>query len=440
MKKQLILIILAAAVPLVSCSDSSDTESNGPNTENEVVSPVVTTSGYEIGNKSINLFANIGEVGTESIVDHGFVWSNTIQEPIADGSSNILSLGSAAAEGEIEAEVQFILEESYFFRPYVETDVEVVYGEVQSFVLSSSWTRVADLPGDVVFLISSFSIGEKGYVFHTRDNLTMERLNSVFEYSPSTNEWKSLSDFPGDPRTTATTFVINDIGYSVMGLGNSGDRFSEVWKYDPLNDTWTQLNDFPGDPLNRSSAMVFSDRVYIVGGRLGTEVSDKTWEYDPTNDTWTERAPYPGGKFSGLSTFVVDGIGYAGMGGIGNNQSKEFYAYDPANDSWSKIADFPGDYRFYSNSFELFCNGFIIGGDGLETQVVDGVSTTATSEVWRYDPIMDSWTQMPNFDGSPRASATTFKIGNTIYFGPHGWEVTDVVPEYINDFWRFSLD
>ena len=59
--------------------------------------------------------------------------------------------------------------------------------------------------------------------------------------------------------------------------------------------------------------------------------------------------------------------------------------------------------------------GFAIGTKGYVAGGFDG--NTNYKDFWEYDPVMDSWTQKPDFGGESRAYAVGFSVGSNGYIG-----------------------
>jgi uncharacterized repeat protein (TIGR01451 family) len=78
---------------------------------------------------------------------------------------------------------------------------------------------------------------------------------------------------------------------------------------------------------------------------------------------------------------------------------------------WEQTSTFPGILRHSSGSFTLNNSGFIVGGYGINNQVL--------SDVWKYDAYNDSWTQLNDI---PVAvfGASFFVINDTAYM-TNGW-------------------
>lgn len=74
--------------------------------------------------------------------------------------------------------------------------------------------------------------------------------------------------------------------------------------------------------------------------------------------------------------------------------------------------------------------GYLLGGGATNIDIYYNL----LNDAWMYNPISNSWSQLEDFPGKPRAGATVFVIGNKAYFGtgrsnPGG---------LLNDFWEFD--
>jgi N-acetylneuraminic acid mutarotase len=103
---------------------------------------------------------------------------------------------------------------------------------------------------------------------------------------------------------------------------------------------------------------------------------------------WVQKASLPDNAIprNHPVTFSIDGIGYLTTGYIidGSQYEQDMYRYDPVVDTWTELNDFPGASRGFSY-------GIATGGKGY---MGFGVTDTAVlNDMWAYDPATDTWTQ-----------------------------------------------
>jgi len=185
---------------------------------------------------------------------------------------------------------------------------------------------------------------------------------------------------------------------------------------EPILD-WTQLSDFPGPARASATSFVVGQNAYVCLGRtaLKSGFLKDLWVFDSQatspDSVWIRKTDFPGLPRVKAIAGVIGKIAYVGMGAIGpydiNNQYNDFWAYDTEHDTWSRKKDFPGVGRN-----DLFC---AVVNNAL--YVTMGYSSIRWEyETWKYDPLTDEWTQMPDspYDASGVAG---FSLGNSFYVG-----------------------
>ena len=127
---------------------------------------------------------------------------------------------------------------------------------------------------------------------------------------------------------------------------------------------------------------------------------------------WVKMNQFDGNKRSEGVYFSINDFGYWGMGyGYNGTISKYFtdmYKYDPASDSWSELNDFPGTPRAYAVCTNTATKGYVgLGYDG----------DNSLKDFWEYDAATDTWTQIDDFPGTPRYDAVAFAIDDYLFVG-----------------------
>jgi N-acetylneuraminic acid mutarotase len=182
--------------------------------------------------------------------------------------------------------------------------------------------------------------------------------------------------------------------------------------------TWTRKKDFPGFPRHNAVAFEINGKGYFGTGltNIGYPYLNDFWEYDPATDQWTQIAGLPGDARASSVAFTINNKGYVGLGTTNffgyygnddNNYYKDFYRYDPLSGFWTRIADFQGVDRY---SAAAFTNGDVAYvGTGWWGDDGPPGSTKVSNDFWKFDPLLNSWTQIQNFP-----TATSMAVGFTI--------------------------
>ncbi len=236
-----------------------------------------------------------------------------------------------------------------------------------------------------------------GYVYAVKGNNTQ----GFWRYSPSLNSWYQMADIPlgitGNKVRGGT-----DIVYA-SDLGKHPDRLyllkggkNEFWLYDIERDSWRTMPDAPfgirhTNKYPKGSWLTYAPAA-VVPSEFGIIYCHKAgyhelFAYQPITDTWFSRQlsgmPFigRGGKNKkskdGGSAAFLDGYVYALKGG----STDEFWRYDPELDSWTELEPLP-----------------LLGSTGKTKKVKAGADVTSahdflfalkgnkTLEFWRYTP------------------------------------------------------
>lgn len=284
-----------------------------------------------------------------------------------------------------------------------------------SLLVAQSWETVASLPGgtsDARHHPVTFSIDGFGYLLTGTVNSV--ESDDFMRYDPITDTWEELPDFPGGARSYAYGTARGSKAY--VGFGGADDvATNDLWEYDSETETWTELEECPCQSRYHPAFIQLEDKIYVGMGNYFANYKD-WWEYDIPTNTWTEKDDLPGPPRHHPFYFGIDGIAYVGFGhgndGIGGqlNVYNDFYKFDPETDEWTQLADFPGEGRVAGTQFDYNGKGYVLSGDG------DDHSFMEEGELWEYDPLSDTWTQLPSHPGSSRWAPGSFVIDNYVYF------------------------
>jgi N-acetylneuraminic acid mutarotase len=249
-------------------------------------------------------------------------------------------------------------------------------------------------------------------------------VSTTVEVTVSSGEipgrYDAMTSSPMAGRYGAVAFVINNVAYVGTGSTQSETYTKDFYKYDPETDTWAEISSLPGLARSNAVAFVIDGKGYVG---LGASASASTpslvdfYAYDPAEDSWEAVEDYGGYSRYSATAFVVDGKAYVGTGSNSGRKlfwMDDIWEYNPAIDYWRPKNDFEGDGRHSAIGFTIGNFGYLGLGNGAGP---DGNGTDYFSDIWRYDPSDDSWTQITPFRGAGRQDPVVFVKSNRAYVG-----------------------
>src|SRR5207342_1510045 len=109
--------------------------------------------------------------------------------------------------------------------------------------------------------------------------------------------------------------------------------------------------------------------------------------------------------------------------------TQELWAWDKMTDTWTQMADFPGLGREGALGFAVALKGYVVmGWDGLGYN-----QSNYHSDMYEYDPVSNTWTQKTSMPGIGRYVGMGFAISGKIYVGmglAAAWNYLDDWYEY----------
>lgn len=284
-----------------------------------------------------------------------------------------------------------------------------------NFVFAQVWEQVASLPGgasDARHHPVTFSIDGFGYLLTGTVNNAPS--DDFMRYDPVADSWEMLPDFPGPSRSYSYGTARGSKAYVGFG-GTDFSVLNDLWEYDSATDEWEQLASCPCEGRYHPAFIQLDDKIYVGLGN-NTENLDDWWEYDIPSNSWTQKDDLPGPSRHHPYYFGIDGIAYVGFGHgntVGGQMSiyNDFYMFDPVTDEWTQLNDFDGEGRVAGTQFDYNGKGYILSGDG------DNHSHMEEGEFWEYEPLTDTWFQLPSHPGSSsRWAPGSFVINDHAYF------------------------
>jgi N-acetylneuraminic acid mutarotase len=133
------------------------------------------------------------------------------------------------------------------------------------------------------------------------------------------------------------------------------------------------------------------------------------------------------------TTFSIDGIGYLVCGADDNAVSmNDFYSYDPQTNTWTTKTNFPGPSRGFAYAVESETKGYM--GFGYQYEPGNSIEQYL-ADLWEYDPLTDTWTELAPFPGSARIHPAMVYLNGKIYVGCGGDALGD-----LGDWWEYDID
>ncbi|MEO8067202.1 MAG: hypothetical protein ABI599_05880, partial [Flavobacteriales bacterium] len=245
------------------------------------------------------------------------------------------------------------------------------------------------------------------------------------ETGSAQNGWTQKADCGGGARRGAVGFSIGSKGYIGTGYAAGGGATSDFWEYDPTTDSWSQKANVNPQGIAYGVGLSIGNKGYI--GSLPS-----WWEYDPTTNTWTQKSNF------GVTQQRINAIGFSigSKGYVGTGQevnpngpaTSDLWEYDPLTDTWTQRADFPGGGRAAAVGFTIGAKGYVGTGSS---------SFADHNDLWEYDPVTDAWTQKADLSSSTRFDAVGFSIGTKGYVGTGRDAELNVTNTY-NDLWEYD--
>ncbi|HEV8508725.1 MAG TPA: hypothetical protein VGQ53_25195 [Chitinophagaceae bacterium] len=175
----------------------------------------------------------------------------------------------------------------------------------------------------------------------------------------------------------------------------------------------------------------YNNSIYVIGGKTryptdGDFFVKTMWRLDLASMTWIsmDTLPYPG--IFNQASFELDGEWYIGMGLDSANRSlccgdplpsKKFWKYSPSTNIWTQLADFPGGSMNYPSCFTIGSEAYAFYG-AIPNTPNPGSETDYSEELWKYNPVMNQWTQIsiPSNGPPPGEKYQIFAYNGKAYF------------------------
>ncbi len=211
--------------------------------------------------------------------------------------------------------------------------------------------------------------------------------------------------------------------------------FFIVFTLQLTSQSWVQLADFPGTERDDGVVFVINNKAYCLTGLdVGFQCTGNGFVFDGSTETWSGTLTLPNGNERQYATgFSYNNYGYI-LGGINcsNMCLNDFWKYEPISDIWTVLPNFPGTPRQGMCHFIIQDKVYIIGG-----KLADG---TILKDVWEYNFTSANWTQKNDLpvNGIWRGSGFAINTNGYMCYGINNNQSYNhfmYIYNYITDSW-----
>jgi hypothetical protein len=216
--------------------------------------------------------------------------------------------------------------------------------------------------------------------------------------------WTDLGPVPREP-TSSTVWT----GTEILSWGGGGEEGpgplrTDGFRFDPFSGEVATIPPAPLEPRTDPAVVWTGDELLVWGGwREGEPFFDDGAAYDPATDTWRALPPAPISARVPLSAWTGSEWILWGTGVRVDDRPLDGAAYDPSTDTWREIADGPIEVTdstaMWTGQEFVVVGAALYGGNHPETRTAIGAA---------YDPIADSWRQLPASPLNPNSNTAVW--------------------------------
>lgn len=188
----------------------------------------------------------------------------------------------------------------------------------------NAWRRVASLPQPVA---GGLAVAEGGFLYLIGGRNEEGPLDTAYVYDPGADSWRPVASLPAARAEPAGGAAIGRI--YVVGGSDGATEQASCYAYDPPADAWGECPSML-QPRAGAGAAVLLNKLYVIGGARGEEEPGHGEVYDPVSRTWTVlNAPPDVGDWSEMAVTLVETRIYALGGRRGTALSDANLIYAP---------------------------------------------------------------------------------------------------------------
>jgi len=250
--------------------------------------------------------------------------------------------------------------------------------------------------------------------------LTNLRTGACSAYLPATDEVFLIGGrIDGDPTQTGD---------------ESPTKTVEI--FDVGNQEWTPAIEELKEEQQYHKCAVVNNKIYTIGDHHpfatpSVQATGVVQVYDPSNGNWSYGTSMPAAKSVGLAGVEAQGGMIYVAGGVSlkdrSDATDRLMRYDPLNDTWTEMAKM----NHTRHSFELVSfRGKLIAYGGV-AEFFDPIANTTVEEETNlteaYDPITNTWSQLPNATYAMSAYAADVFNDEIVIVGGYsisGWQAS----------------
>jgi DNA-binding CsgD family transcriptional regulator len=188
---------------------------------------------------------------------------------------------------------------------------------------------------------------------------------AVLRYDETKNDWSTLLD-KITPVTDVHAALVGEKIYVPGGIQADGFTTNRLEVFDPRKNVWERKADLPV-PISAYSLVTFEGRLYLFGGKNGSQYSASIYIYSPQEDRWNKGASMSSPR--AYAAAIENGGKIFLMGGYDGQQALKLNeAYIPSRDTgesdespWKILTPLP-DGRYAMGAAQLASMVFLMGG------------------------------------------------------------------------------